>query len=367
MAVILGGCHKKDDEPVLPEVPLTLSTEEFVFDAFGGWQEFVIHCSGAWTISDGTAWCQPGATSGSEEATVRVMVEAFMQAADRSVDLTVRCGSQTKVLTVTQKGISPLTQVTDKFDQDFARVLQTKGYIKNSANITWGEVSNITELYVSEANLTSMQGIEYFSALTRLHCDLNYLKTLDVSHNLELTILNCFGNHITSLDVSKNVKLQRFWCYENRLTSLDVSRNTALTYLSCSRNRLTALDISTNTALVDLFCEDNLLTSLNIGANAKLAKLTCYNNQLTALDLSRCPELYELSCSNNQLASLDISKNTNLEILHCYSNPGTGTDFPLTAWFDDNNIPASLQINAMEWTHGNNRVTVRVQKSGTGN
>lgn len=346
LAVTFGGCHKKDDGPVQLEVPLTLSTEEFVFDAFGGWQEFVIYCTGDWTISGGTAWCQLGANSGSEESTVRVMVEAFMQAADRSVDLIIRNGLQTKVLTVTQKGISPLTQLTDKFDPNFARILEKNGYIKNAANITWGEVSNIIDLGVSESNLTSLQGIEYFTSLTKLRCDLNYLETLDVSQNLELTELYCEKNQLLALDVSKNTKLMKLYCWENRISVLDVSKNLSLNELDCDINELTTLDVSKNTELTLLYCS---------------------RNQLVMVDVSKNTRLKEFSCTGSLLTALDVSKNTALTEVKCWDNPGTGIVFPLIVWFDESNKPESLKIEKTEWTYDNKRVVLQIQKKGTGN
>ena len=188
--------------------------------------------------------------------------------------------------------------ITEHFDKEFALQLEKREYITDAKKITLGDVKNIKELDVSVCELTSLAGIEYFSALDTL---------------------SCYGNQLTSLNVSNSVALKKLSCSSNQLATLDVSGCTALTYLDCIYNQLTTLDVSKNTMLK------------NLG---------CFNNQLTSLDISGCTRLTYLVCSSNQLTSLDISSNTSLEVFICYDNPGNGTVFPITAWFDNSNIPA---------------------------
>ena len=57
------------------------------------------------------------------------------------------------------------------------------------------DVADITSLDVSNKNIADLSGIEYFSALTRLECYKNELKTLDVSTNIALTELDCVYNN----------------------------------------------------------------------------------------------------------------------------------------------------------------------------
>ena len=52
--------------------------------------------------------------------------------------------------------------------------------------------------------ITSLKGIEYFTALTSLNYRYNQLTTLDLSKNTALKVLNCSKNQLTTLDVSKN-------------------------------------------------------------------------------------------------------------------------------------------------------------------
>ena len=177
----------------------------------------------------------------------------------------------------------------------------------------------LTTLFCYNNQLTSLD-VSKNTALTRLQCDNNQLTSLDVSKNTALTELECYSNQLTSLDVSKNTALETLWCYDNQLTSLDLSKNTALKYLSCGGNQLTSLDVSKNTVLTRLHCYSNQLTSLDVSGCTALTELWCYSNQLTSLDISGCTALTELRCYDNQLTSLDVSKNTVLTRLYCYQN-----------------------------------------------
>ncbi|MEG1406201.1 MAG: hypothetical protein RSC34_06295, partial [Alistipes sp.] len=99
--------------------------------------------------------------------------------------------------------------------------------------------ANTTKLEVKKKYIKTLQGIEYFTALTYLNCNDNQLTSLDVSKNTALTLLSCKNNQLTSLDVTKNTALTKLGCENNLLTSLDVTKNTKLTELSCKNNLLT--------------------------------------------------------------------------------------------------------------------------------
>lgn len=209
-------------------------------------------------------------------------------------------------------------------DDNFRNWILSQDYGKDGV-LTDAEIANVTTINVSEENIQSLQGIEFFTALTRLDCYTNQLTSLDVSNNTVLTYLNCKNNQLTSFDVSKNTALTNLYCFSNQLTSLDVSKNTALTTLNCHTNQLTSLDVSKNTALTWLSCGSNQLTSLDVSKNTALTYLSFNYNQLTSLDVSKNTMLTSLHCENNQLTSLDVSKNTKLTYLDCYSNQIKGT------------------------------------------
>ena len=214
-------------------------------------------------------------------------------------------------------------------DENFRKYLLAQSYGEDGV-LTDEEIKEVAEIDVgskiSSDKISSLKGIEHFTALETLICYNNQLTALDVSNNMALEMLWCAYNQLTALDVSNNTALEVLACDYNQLTALDVSNNTALKTLSCIGNQLTALDVSKNMALEGLFCVNNQLTALDVSENTALENLWFGGNQLTALDLSKNPALQELSCPNNQLTALDVSNNTALKTLSCNGNQLTALD-----------------------------------------
>ncbi len=170
-------------------------------------------------------------------------------------------------------------------DANFRNYLLSQSYGQDGV-ITAEEIKNIRVIDVDRKNISSLKGIEYFTALSWLHCISNQLKDLDVTKNTALTQLYCYYNQLTALDLSKNTALILLSSSHNQLTALDVSKNTALTRLECSDNQLTALDVSKNTGLTILYCSNNQLTSIDVSKNTAITYLHCDNNKIkgTAMD-----------------------------------------------------------------------------------
>ena len=245
---------------------------------------------------------------------------------------TLVCGSSLFTACVTDNGDNPITPgvriAIDKenFPDDiFREYLLGQDYGKDGV-LTEREIMNITEMDVYDMEISSLQGIEYFTALTVLDCDDNELTTLDISKNTALVKLYCAMNYLTSLDITNNMALVYLDCYDNELTSLDVSKNTALESLDCEENKITALDISMCTELESLTCGYNELTQLDISNLTYLEYLYCYDNYLTTLDVSNNPNLKKLKCEDNQISSLDISNNPYLWLVYCDGNQISSLD-----------------------------------------
>lgn len=204
--------------------------------------------------------------------------------------------------------------VRSKYDTDSDDIL-SEAEIARAKHIRVGLF--ITPLY---GDISSLKGVEYFTALTSLECAFNKLTELDLSKNTALTYLDCYHNQLTALDVSRNVALTELICGYNQIAELGVSKNTALTALWCENNQLTELNVSKNTALDALHCHNNQLTALDVSKNTSLTSILCSYNQLTELDVSNNTALTALHCNNNQLTELDVSNNVSLEVLFCSNN-----------------------------------------------
>lgn len=238
------------------------------------------------------------------------------------------------------------------------------------------EICEVTKLNFNaedEEGLTSLKGVEYFTALTSLsyrgeESSQESLQELDVSQNTELIEIWITNTQITTLDVSANTKLEELWCYDGKLEkvifgdnpelwrirvsgnplkeldlsqcpalkmfvcfetniqSLDLSHNPKLNTLSCGSTPLKALDLSVCPELESLFVDQCLLENLDLNGCPLLRTLSCKECGLTSLDVSMCPELDVLYCDGNQLTELDLSANTRMVILTCNGNQLTTLD-----------------------------------------
>ncbi len=79
---------------------------------------------------------------------------------------------------------------------------------------------------LSELFIYDLTGIEDFTSLTTLYCNLNKLTTLDLSNNTNLVTLNYSQNMLTNIDVSGCINLRWLVVDLNSLPALDFSTNT---------------------------------------------------------------------------------------------------------------------------------------------
>ncbi len=253
----------------------------------------------------------------------------------------------------------------------------------NNGQIEISEAQQIRFLDVTSYGIYNLSGIEYFTNLTYLGVNYNYLTALDVSTLTNLQQLDCDYNQLTALNVNGLVNLKLLSTKYNNLTALNVNTLNSLEEIDCRYNYLSALNFdgkpllkqincSTNLTmsslhinncpqlysvksnhcsltaidivncpsitgldfsendltsidgtqfpgLVGLICNNNALTSLNVVNLPNLMSLECQYNQLTALDLTGSPKIYNLRCDANQITSLDVSHLPILQILHCNS------------------------------------------------
>ncbi|MBR5686892.1 MAG: ribosomal protein L7/L12 [Prevotella sp.] len=146
--------------------------------------------------------------------------------------------------------------------------------------LTDEEIAAVTKIDVHNKGITSLKGVERFTALKELYCYTNKITALDVTKNTQLTRLACNSNKLKTLDLTKNTKLENLNCSSNQLPSLNVTKNTKLWRLVCSSNKLTTLNVSKNTLLTEFKCNENQLTTLTVTNNKKLTTLECCNNQI---------------------------------------------------------------------------------------
>lgn len=240
--------------------------------------------------------------------------------------------------------MNAIAQYTLIPDEKFETKLIQLGIDTDSINgkVLTNNIASITNLQVSDAQITDLTGIEGFSSLVSLRCKNNKLTSLDLSKNNSLTTLQCYENQLVNLDLSNNKALTTLDCSSNLIESLNLFENTALRNLNCSNNKLSILNLNTNINLIELDCHKNSINNLYINSNTSLVNLDCSENLLGTLDLSKNTELLDIICAKNNLVSIDASscnkatyinvsfnklnsldlrKNDSLQYLICTDNP----------------------------------------------
>lgn len=220
--------------------------------------------------------------------------------------------------------------------------------------------AQVTEISIYKAwneptgNITSLAGIEYFTALETLMCSYHKISSMDLSQNVALKSLSCSNNQLTHLDLSANTALISLWCGHNLMTTIDVSNLPALEVLDVVSYYLTELDVSHNPKLRHLYCgTSSQLTALDLSANTKLEYIHLNDCAVSTLDVSNCLDLVELRCQNNKLTSINIRGCQKLgevnRIFKCESQRlDEGVKTQVTVWntFDSNAIPSKWTYTA---------------------
>ena len=118
--------------------------------------------------------------------------------------------------------VSAQTDITASFtDANFKAAVYEKIGKTAPAPILDTDVNGIIELEVGYKNISSLAGIQYFTALRNLACNFNQLVNLDVSGLTNLQELDCGDNQLTALDLTGTglTTGSLVYCSYNNMTS----------------------------------------------------------------------------------------------------------------------------------------------------
>ena len=150
----------------------------------------------------------------------------------------------------------------DNFEQELINLGYDSGPLDDE--VLPININTITNLDLSNLNISDLTGIRDFIALETLQVQNNQLTSIDLEYNIALEILDVGNNQLTSLDVTQNTALNNLKCSNNQITDLSVSQQPLLTVLQCENNQITTLDLSFNNLLTQFYGQNNLLQTLNI-------------------------------------------------------------------------------------------------------
>ena len=130
--------------------------------------------------------------------------------------------------------------------------------------------------------------------LETLNCGYNFIRTIDLSHNLRLKNLSCKGNQLTALDLTGLSLLESINCSGNSLIdNLDITGCPSLVTLSCAKCKINYLDLSNCQNIRDVYASENHLDSLDISRCPNLIRLDIYAQYKERLKLRLTQAQYD--------------------------------------------------------------------------
>ena len=181
-------------------------------------------------------------------------------------------------------------------DSMFEQKLIDLGYDSfHDGQVLTFNIRNIDSLDLSNAGITDLTGIEDFTHMSYLNCNMNELINFDISQNVLVENLQCRCSGLDNLNVKNNINLLVLDCsndifpgtmpcqsniYNNNITNLNIGYNPLLNSLALKGNNISGLDLSNNNNLNDLNCQNNLLRALDVrnGNNINFTNFNALGN-----------------------------------------------------------------------------------------
>jgi len=193
-------------------------------------------------------------------------------------------------------------------------------------------------------NVSSLDGIQYFTNLNVLSCFQLPVNEMNVSALVNLKKLIVLYVPITTLDVSSNIHLQVLALQYTDLTALDTTPLQELVDLNFRFNTsFEDLIMGEHPLLTHLVLSGSNLREVNVNRYPALILLGLEFNQLTSIDVSNLHNLWIFYCNSNQITNLDASHSPNLGTLYCADNP----------FLENLNIKGGLSRSSLELTLSN--------------
>ena len=156
-----------------------------------------------------------------------------------------------------------------------------------------------------QAQVINIPDANFKAKLIALGLDDNGNGQIEMAETVEVYILNLQNSNISSLEgIQYFTEMDWLDCSGNNISDLSVLNTFSyFSYLSCSNNNLTSLDLSNFSSIMYLICSNNQLTSLDISSlqDASIEQLIANNNNLITLNLKngRPDMVFQLNIDNN--------------------------------------------------------------------
>ena len=176
-------------------------------------------------------------------------------------------------------------------DANFREYVSSTIDTDKSGGLSSQEISAVKTIDVSNKNVARLNGIERFTALTRLNASNNKIAGVDLSKNTKLTYVNLSRNNLTQINLSKCTNgLTTVMLNNNKLTKVTLpaaGRLGSLEYIDISSNQIASqanaglanISSETLTDLTEINASNNRITSFNCSGFEGILDLS--NNRIT--------------------------------------------------------------------------------------
>lgn len=201
-------------------------------------------------------------------------------------------------------------QVVNIPDPIFKQRVIALGFDTNEDNqIQLSEAQKVTKLYLNDAGIVNLQGINSFTNLEELGVYNNKLAWMNVTSLTKLKYLYAQNNRIEKLELGNHPYLEHLYLQNNfLLTTLDVSKLQKLRDIRISNNKIRKLNTENLESLEYIEAENNLLEAMNVKKSKQLKLINLKNNpSLQFIDIRGLANLEYFNFEGCNLHSINFS------------------------------------------------------------
>lgn len=188
-------------------------------------------------------------------------------------------------------------------DETFRNYVKENFDSNSDGELSEAEIKGAEEVNLAGRDeLTSVEGINFLTAVTSINISGTSVKDVDVTKNPELEKLN----------VSMMAEYDEDYNATYPLDSLDVTKNPKLEILNIEYSSIKNIDLSKNPNLKELHAFVTKLDKLDVSNNKKLERLDVNDTDISEIDVSHLPELFALNLEFTKVSSVDVTKNPKL-------------------------------------------------------
>ena len=189
-------------------------------------------------------------------------------------------------------------------DENLKTYLLSVADADKDGKITAAEAEKVTEVDFSGKKVSSILGLEWFTALKKINASNNEIAEFDATVFSKLVTLNVSNNKIKALDVS-GTKCENIYASNNELGSFKF-KGYDLVYVDLSHNKISgSIEFKYQSYLKYLNVSDNKIQALTCNGLYSLADLDISNNNIqyeykneNGLYLTSCNYLQNFKANN---------------------------------------------------------------------